>query len=1257
MIKAHKALGCAFSKNKREIKMLDGLFGYISSLGIAVSQEILTSIGSKSLKKIKDSKNWKDLIFEKSDYCLKNLEHNNQFLYCLTIALSKENLSKVVKDSKNVDGYSLKETLLNSFMQNMEKSGVPNEIAKFYAYKLVYLVIEELKTVKPDIYKEFFIKEFREEQEKILSDLKKPLYKILQILEESNPEKRSIKTADEIDAKLKRSTHNPSIGIDFFTVDDPKFKNDFESLRYNEILYIRGRSIEETLYCVLNELRRLNDWRKVYIVENIEAWKRLLEKERSGNVYIPWFNESDIVAIENNTNIFIINENHPKHLKDEICLRPRTRATLRECLTNAGMDSRDAHALISDTHGLYSEIKKKILKGLKSSAPAWVDKLDERAKNTCLLVGGWEETDGDKLVIQSIYEGSYDDFIKDISKYKSGEDPLVYIYNKGSSKIYYLASVENTWAYSDLSSSKKIWRLFESSLLSVLSEDENLLTYNNDDMLRAHIDGEKLFFSETIRQSMLNTLLIKSAYKNDEQTNNELDILVTRAISFVKTEKHWIYISKFWQELCEISPDAVIRRLDAEWNNDTGLLSLFKNQAKSIFEPNYYIDILFGIETLISQKDYFWKAYNWLLKLDSLDINYKSNSPSAIIKKVLCMWMNCSRLQTSEDKINAAKKALEIDRSKAWEYIFSLSSLFGGSVFDDLCVPKYREHYDSQETPFNEIEKTKEGYLELLLSNIDCSVNRWRKIIDLSREFTQERRESVFKQLLNDIANMQDEDIVQVKNAIRGFIYSQRYHSSASWAMPEDIIKKYVSLLDDIHCSIKEYEYSYLFKNDNYALLNPVPYEKELNIDENKIAHETLIKEKLLEFQTKGYDLLKLVQICARDPQSSLGTYLAKYWNSGKLDISIFEYLLAIQDSGNFATDYLNGFDNGVSIDYRSIIKELISKECPVDILVRVYRIEAFKTKGIPLISDAKEDIKKEFWQIFCSYNKLNASWILSESKKYSTLGVYLNFMHYLYRSKQLNAEKILNYFDGIEKMQLLHNDMTSYYVEELLTVLQKAFMNDISKRQKIANIEVYFVAYLKWEKMKCFHRVIKESPEIFAYLVSVIFKKDHKTTEEEPKNQNHIKSMIAIFQKALFCPAEINGKVDEAKLQDWIDKYKILLKNNDQESLFTLTLGRLFAFSPLGDDGHEPCEAVRNMIEMYGDRAMANSYHNAVFNRRGVYSPSAGEEELRIAEDFKENADYLVSHYPKTADIFKGLYKDYKMLSEQERMDAENES
>lgn len=124
-----------------------------------------------------------------------------------------------------------------------------------------------------------------------------------------NREQVAIAPSGQMDIELRRKTQNPSIGIEFFIVDDEHFQDEFENQRYEELVFVRGRSKEETIYCVLNELWRLNDKRPIYIVKNIESWNKLYVLENEGNVYIPWFYAEEIVAIENNTNIFVIDEN------------------------------------------------------------------------------------------------------------------------------------------------------------------------------------------------------------------------------------------------------------------------------------------------------------------------------------------------------------------------------------------------------------------------------------------------------------------------------------------------------------------------------------------------------------------------------------------------------------------------------------------------------------------------------------------------------------------------------------------------------------------------------------------------------------------------------------------------------------------------------------------------------------------------------------------------------------------------------------
>ena len=1236
--------------------MLELLLDTIATLGSAEVQNILTSAGESTVKKIKESQKWKKLIVGTGEFFIKNEQEENAFFEDLALTLSRENLTQIAQDLNSDDGYDLKHRLYKSFMALMSKYEIPYEVAEAYTMKIIYAVLEQLRTIDPDKYEHYFLQEWRDEQENNFLELQKRIEKMSNELVIYNREQVAIVSSGQMDIELRRKTQNPSIGIEFFMVDDEHFQNEFEDQRYEEMVFVRGRSREETIYCVLNELWRLNDKRPIYVVRNLESWNKLLALGNKGNVYVPWFYEEEIVAIENNTNIFVIDENTPVFNKRVLEMRPRTHNTLSRCLKEAGMEYDKVYALLADTHGLYIQIKKQLFRGEYLKIPSWMGGVSDRAKKTSLLIGSWEEIEGDKLIIESLYGASYDRFLEEILPYAKGEDPLIYMSKRKGTTSYYLASMENIWSYLNILTNEKIWQSFVMAVFEVLNESENLFIYDSRERLIAELKGERLFWSETIRKGMLKTLLIKGAYQNDEETQLALNGLVSEVLKCVKTEKQWIYISKFWRELCEISPAATLERLENELREGTGLLSLFQNQSSDfLFGRNAYIDILWGIEEFLCQKEYFWRAFRWLLILDSYNIEYKSNSPKDIFTKVFCTWMNFSSLETSEKKMMAAKIAFDIDYCNTWEYLYSAIDN-RGSMVGELLSPQYREHENMRATTVAEMRKTHLGYFEFLIKHMDFSVDRWKKMINLLEELPEELSKKVFEQLLYELSQMSDEEVMRIKNEIRHLIYRHRYFSSSNWSIPEKKIVEYEKLLDKINIKTPEYEYSYLFANNHdYPLLHPVPYKQEGGRNDNELAKQELIRDKLTEFQSCGYDLTILAKVCAQESYSPLGNYLAKYWNYGKWDFATFKDLLSVQESGAIAIDYLGSLGGREFLPYNTIIEDLSNSSCSAEVLTGVYRIEAHSTKEIPLVTFASEPIKKEFWKNCVYCNECNKSWVLSECKKFATLDVYLDQIQGIHYRNSLSAEQIYECFEDIESMPYSGgNQMTSYHVEHLISVIQEAYIDEPKKCIRIAHLEIFFINLLDWKNMKCFRHMIKQSPELFAQLIEGVFKKDHDTVENHLK-ETYAHNMHMIYEKAQFCPAESNGQVSEDKLEQWIEKYKQLLIMNDQESLFTVTLGRLFSFSPLGADGHEPCETVRKMIEKYGDDMLNRRYQTAVYNRRGVFSPSAGKEELRMAEKFRENAQYLEPYYPKTAKIFYGLYETYKKESERERMDAEN--
>lgn len=81
--------------------------------------------------------------------------------------------------------------------------------------------------------------------------------------------------------------------------------------------------------------------------------------------------------------------------------------------------------------------------------------------------------------------------------------------------------------------------------VEVLNESERLFIYTPQERMVAQFKGERLFWSSTIRNGMIRSLIMKAYYKNDYNFQVSLDELVDRLLSYVQNEDQWKYLSNF----------------------------------------------------------------------------------------------------------------------------------------------------------------------------------------------------------------------------------------------------------------------------------------------------------------------------------------------------------------------------------------------------------------------------------------------------------------------------------------------------------------------------------------------------------------------------------------------------------------------------------------------------------------------------------------------------------------------------------------
>lgn len=1224
--------------------------------------DLMLDGAKRKLDSMKKNYEWKKLFVDTGDFFANNFDCLVGFEENLYLVFSKENLSNIAKKLKNENGYNFLQLLHKELYDLMIEYDISSKDAETYIHHFMQVIITYLEENDRDRAMEMFLSDLRKEMEANFETLESKLELILNQKLELEKEKIITYSIADIDVQIRRQTKYKKMGLDFFKIDDEQFESRFQDVINETKIYVVGKNREETIYRILNELRNKNFNKVTLVVKSGEEWSKLEKINLSGNILIPFFYADKIVAIPNNTNIFVYSEDEPCYIRDKLVLRKRTIRNIIKSLEEIGIDANEAYKIVDNTHGLYVPLKKKLFDGAMYDKPDWVQCHSEVVM-AALLCGKWTEATGDILVFEDLAGKEYGDCKKELEQYLHRENPYIVSNSSYTGSNIQLASVEDAWEELDFYISDDIWEKFINLFYDVLIESEPIFEYPFENHFEASVYAKKSEWSPVLKKGMIRTLIMRAYYRGHEENQMQIDKIVSKVLNTINSKRKWGYISQYLPELCEASPESVLKKLETEIEMPQGLLELFaENNDNFVTSRHYYTNILWAVEQLVQQKRYVSRALEWLWKMDSYNIKYHiSNSPRSVLDVVFCAWINQGAL-SAQKRIQLARNAIE-KYPNAWDVIVSKLPQGTSLVCSTLSTPKYRRMDEVENLCMQEVNKTYIEYLRMCIAKA-INADRWIKILQHIDGYDESIQKEVFEKLLLRCGEMNDGEKIKIKNKIRYKLFRHRYFNDAHWSISEEILCKYECVMNEIILDEKIYDYLYLFSHiHDFPLLNPIPYSKEGNTDEddkNCILREREIDARFKEFKKKGYLIDKLIQLAVIEKYDMVGEVVAQFYCNGVFDKNVFNTLMKIDEEGRSVYDYVSYLYNNGTIDLNYVIERVKSVSENKNLVTNLISLEIIEDCENSLISKENEEIKKMYWnrnmrpRISGEAEYSVFIWAISECSKYGSFSSYLELIYYI--KDKISIEEL--YKATLEISNIKSNgvsSMTDYYLKEILNILQRVFIEDEKKCEELAGLEWLCRDVLEWDDMKCMQKIMKDDPTFYALLVSIIYKVDQNEVVDDAKRELANK-IYSGFDKAKFCPTEKDGNVIYENLKVWVEKFNELLISQKQERLFGNLVGRLLVYSPIGQDGYSPCEAVRRVIEDYYTESLKTAYIVAEENKRGIHTVDAGKSELRLYQRYRENAEALQEQYPYTADIYYAISDHYKHEAEYERKRAENE-
>lgn len=1175
--------------------------------------------------------------------------------------LSKKNFKDFAKELKHKNGFEYPAFIASKISSLLQSNGLPKEESDLFANSFEFELLSQIKATKPDIYGQYAL-------EKALNNTNRILTAVSDI-HDAVTYSRDIKTYEQMSRELFNESHNPHIDMDYFITDDSGFQNSFKKFIDQKAtsIHIKGQNFEETAFCAAWELQRLGMADRIRFVMSQSAWDILYSKKPSGLFLIPLFRDEAVHAIPDNTSIFCYGDDEGTP-SDVITLLPRLQKTLEDTLKMEGASLERVGQLASETDLLYLPFKRKVF-NLRYLTPPWVKRA---TKETVffVLTENWDLRAKDKLFLGSLTglkENEIEDFSNQLSK---GENPL---FLKKLYGEYRLVSPEESWLSIPPDLLAQTWNAFKSASLKVI---EAFIKEGNGGPFNLKPEN---YYSNSLIEGILKTYILRATRSTNEAgVQTEIDNLVDSIFKCVKTPDEWDNLASIFYSIIEASPKRSLIFLKAQSDGFCDYLKSSSGQG-SIFDCKHYTYIFSGLDKVFSllpedQGNLCGKeALNFLgLVYDKqIDMNV-GPKPDEIISMNITPYVKGNNFSPN-DKIEIYKQYLTNFPNS---YSLLLKLLAHGDAQSFFFVSPRQMRYRKSRAVFEganvqDVLSILDALFDELLS-FTKSADRYLLLIPELRDMRfrrSERVKAVLEKLKQDLPSYSELDKQKIQSCLRRQIYQSRFYKNSFWALEETSLALFEEIMNGIAFENPTMPYFYVLTDNRYdfPILHPVPFEDEGESysEKNGKTTKAVIDDAYEHFRKHREDFLKLLEQNEEiRNEAEIGRYIAAIF-PGKLDFAILDFLFKNGFDESVVGNYVGGFALTDYEGFKAGVNKCLEKGHVIAAVIALGN-ESIRGEDA-LIFSMPEEVKKIYWKEPFAYramlplSKQNLGLCLPEIILYGSFDVLLECLFDANKNSILPVAQTFSVFKMAFQKNILQrwkrNTMSDYYLSELFDAFENddSLKSDADAAQQMAIYEIWFFQLLKNKKLSSLTAAMEKCPEIYAEILSIIYKTDDNEIVKENVSKETIAALWNFYSNLNFCPFVDGSDVNYEKFVNWADQLKNLLIKQKQTKMFEHCLGKILACAPLVGERKQPGKNTLMVMEKYYDneKNFATSFIVSLKNQRGVFSDTAGEQEKQISAEYQSISESIAFSYPNVSSIYQILADDYLEESRQARKRA----
>lgn len=953
-------------------------------------------------------------------------------------------------------------------------------------------------------------------------------------------------------------------------------------------------------------------------------------------------------------------------------------------LKSAGVTDRDrADALGRLARRSLTGLRRNLAVKAVLHRPTWADASPARNFRSILLAGSWgDNSDGDRSILEALTGTDYESFSEAITGIAdSATDPLI-IRTGGA---WHLVSAVDAWMLLVSKLTHDDMKRFEIVVELVLAEGDPALDLPRDERWRASIEGKTRRYSGVLRRGLAQSLALLGMYggtvtlSGGTSGSDFAGYLVGKLLEWASadgTGQAWQSIADILPLLAEAGPEAFLDALGAgAAGDDPPLATMFQDNADDsgiISGGTPHSNLLWALECVSWSPDHFGRAVDLLARLDEIDPGGRmSNRPAASLAAIFRPWHPDSSVDPDR-RIRVLDTLRRRHPDAAWKLECSMLPERHGTHFP-ISAPTFRTWKpDKLSVTYGEIWKMTTAAVERCIEDAGEDAKRWSTILSRSSELPPAERGRVVAALdsMADRRQLAPDFRDAVWRTLVDLIGHHREFPDAAWALPDEELVK----LDALAAR-------YLPRTAYVRLVGLfqswTPYlgthrQDDYEAFERELGRRRIEAVKELEAEG-GWDAIMSLARDASVP-GSVGIALANVGSSH--DDELLGWLAS--DDQDVSSTAMSYFSARYALEGFKFITDFLEQDdLTIDQRARLLLVARDNLPEAWALTVGDPELETRYWAGFQplglghDFDQIDAV-----ADRLIRAGRYADVLHFMRLHSRVDkdgprpqaAKLIVRALDGLLANQAQFaaaRGLSTYDFQQLFAYLEA--MREHLEPGDLVRLQWSYLPALGYDaKVPALSESLAADPARFVEIVCTVYRarpsgEDEEGDENQADEEKHDASMATNAYRLLNAwdtpPGLVDGVMNSDVLRTWLDRAMELLAERGRAEVGLQQIGQVLGHTPQDADGTWPGVVVRDLLEEVQIDHIETGLYLQIVNSRGVTSrglEDGGDQELRLASDYRAKAEALADGSPRMAALFRRVAVSYERDARRNEEDAE---